>query len=310
MYNYTIDKENLSIFKNYIKSRLLNKKRVNLFCSITYITTNYTVLITLTTLAQLIKEGYHLHLVLWDFNSLANPYFKRLFLSETMDISQSKFIESRKRNLAKILISLGAKEDSFTVYKASDLWKRVVTIQSPDLFLCYYKILAQLSPEKLLLKNKASHLIQMSADVFMGNYLHLFYPEEISKPIDAFVVTDRKYYIYEETKRIMKKEGFIGEKTPLFITIKNMPYIIKDENVPEWSMDLEESEKTIYNYSPSISLTYPFVTMLFSERCKTVFIVSLSFFCASSGLSEISSSSTKVPKFSIVSRLRVISSYL
>ena len=131
-----VDQTDQPSFSNVIIPKL-NTQPVHLFCSLTYITNNYSVLVTLSTMAKLAKAGFQLHVIYWDFNSLANPYFKRLFSSNAAAISQTGFIQARRADMAKILVSLGAPESAFTIYDASELWSRMVRIKEPNLFLQY-----------------------------------------------------------------------------------------------------------------------------------------------------------------------------
>src|SRR3989338_3412637 len=73
---YSEDKED---FELRIEPDIQEGKQLNIFCSFTYITPNYSVLFTLEELRKFTQGGkYRVLLVLWDMNTLSNAYFRRL----------------------------------------------------------------------------------------------------------------------------------------------------------------------------------------------------------------------------------------
>src|SRR3989344_5550347 len=80
----------------------------------------------------------------------------------------------------------------------------------------------------------------MPADIFFANFLNILYPEDTDKPIDIVLVGNNKEIIYTKTRQLMYENGNISVEKPVFLLIKDIPYIVYDELVPEWNMPLED----------------------------------------------------------------------
>ncbi|MBU2638330.1 MAG: helix-turn-helix domain-containing protein [Nanoarchaeota archaeon] len=238
--SYTCDEKDESLYNSFIKPRLKSKEPARLFCSFTYITPNYINLFIINELAKLAKEGYELFLVIWDMNSITNKYFKRQIVHNLGAETPSSFMDKKVGEVERIFSSLGAGSEKLHIYKSSDVWKRMVTAQNHDLFLKFYHVLASLKIADLKSPRKASHLIQMPADIFFANFLHLLYPEDTEGPMDIAFLGNNKEEVYKKTRQLMYDEGIIGMEKPVFLITKHVPYIILDESVPEWNMSLEE----------------------------------------------------------------------
>ena len=239
MQNWTVlseDKENL-VFGS--------ENRV--FCSFTYITSNYSVLFTLNELKDFIKgKNAKVFIVLWDMNTLSNPYFKRLCASRKIKNPKS-FINQKVSELRKIMISMGFDKEKIFIYKSSDLWRRFVTYTSEDIFQEFYSILAQLKIKDFVNNIKCSHLIQIPMDIFFCNYFHKFYPEDTDHPIEIAFYGKDKDRLYIRTRELMVKDGLIKQKNPLFVETRRFPYLLYEDNLPEWDMSKNEIRNIIVN---------------------------------------------------------------
>lgn len=236
---------------NILKEDKLNvssHENKNIFCSFTYITLNYSILFILNELKKFINKGKNskLFLVLWDMNTIANPYFRRLCGSGRV-IDPKDFIDEKVSEVRKILLALGFEKENFYVYKSSDLWKRFINYSKRNIFQEFYSILAQMTISDFVKNRKVSHLIQIPLDIFFCNYFHEFYPEDISQPIEIAFLGKDKDKLYKNTRELMVQEGFIKQKNPLFIEVDNFPYLLYNNNLPEWNMKKREIRDFIVN---------------------------------------------------------------
>ena len=78
--------------------------------------------------------------------------------------------------------------------------------------------------------NKVSHLIQVPMDIFFCNYLHKLCPEDTNKAIDIAFFGQDKENLYVSTRELMINDGLIENKKPIFVIIKNFPYLIYNYN--------------------------------------------------------------------------------
>ena len=147
-------KKDESLFNSFIKPHLKSKEKVRLFCSFTYITPNYINLFIINELAKLAKEGYELFIVIWDMNSITNKYFKRRVVHALGAESPSAFMDKKVQEVEQIFSSLGVESAKLHIYKSSDVWKRMVNIQSHDLFLKLYSVLASMKIGELAIRNR------------------------------------------------------------------------------------------------------------------------------------------------------------
>lgn len=249
--SYRCDEKDESLYNSFIRPRLKSKEKVRLFCSFTYITPNYINLFIINELAKLAKEGYELFIVIWDMNSITNKYFKRQVVHALGAESPSAFMDKKLQEVERIFSSLDVDPAQLHIYKSSEVWRRMVNVQSHDLFLKLYHILTSLKVVDFALPHKVSHLIQMPADIFFANFFHLLYPEDAEGPMDVALLGNNKEEIYKKTRQLMYDEGIIGMEKPVFLITKHVPYIILDESVPEWNMSLEEVIRIFNGHKPS-----------------------------------------------------------
>ena len=233
-------------FKSEIKSDVEDGKPINIFCSFTYITPNYSILFTLNELKNFIQDkNYKVFLVVWDMNTLANPYFKRMCSSRKIQ-DPDYFIDNKVKELREIAQSIGFDKEKLSIYKSSDLWKRLVSYKERNLFQDFYSVMAQMEIKDYIANKKVSHLIQIPMDIFFCNYFDKLYPEDTEKPIDIAFFGADKESLYLSTRNLMISNGLIDNQNPLFVLMKKFTYLVHNHNVPEWDMSLKEIHKIIY----------------------------------------------------------------
>jgi len=139
-----IHKQDEKDFNLEIKPEWKDGKQMNIFCSFTYITPNYSVLFTLNELKKFVDQGNHkIFLVIWDMNTLSNPYFKRMCSSRKIS-NPDFFIDQKIAELKDLVESLGFDREKFAIYKSSELWKRFISYSEENLFQEFYSVLAQM----------------------------------------------------------------------------------------------------------------------------------------------------------------------
>lgn len=236
--------------KKEMEEEILNSKEpINIFCSFTYITPNYNILFTLNELKKFTESGnYRLFFVVWDMNVLANPYFKRKYSSQRV-FNSNEFIEERVNELRSLAISMGFDKDKLSIYKSSDLWRRLIHYKDQNMFQEFYTVISKIHPPDFSESRKVSHLFQKPIDIFFCNYLHKLCPEDIDKSIDvAFIGEDRKK-LYTAVRDLMVSEGIIETKSPLMVFYKSYPYLLYEGCLPEWNLSRKEIGKIILNCS-------------------------------------------------------------
>lgn len=236
-------------FRLKIEPDIHDKNLINIFCSFTFITPNYSVLFTLSELKKFTETitNHKVFLVLWDMNTLSNPYFRRMSASgKTPD--WDKFINEKIKEVREIVTMVGFKKDEINIYKSSDLWKRFVSYKEENIFQRFYSALAQMKIQDYVANNKVSHLFQVPMDMFFCNYFHKLYPEDISKSIDIAFYGQDKEKLYLTTRQFMIDDCIISDKKPIFVRVKSFPYLIYNANVPEWNMSLRDIRNIILNF--------------------------------------------------------------
>lgn len=246
--NTVIHKLDQKDFDLEIKPEWNNGKQLNIFCSFTYITPNYSVLFTLNELKKFVDQGNHkVFLVIWDMNTLANPYFKRMCSSSRIT-DPNLFINQKITELKDLIESLGFDREKISIYKSSELWKRFISYTDQNLFQEFYAVLAQMKIKDYVANDKVSHLAQIPMDLFFCNYFHKLFPEDSSRPIDLAFFGQDKENVYLATRDFMMKEGLVENKKPIFISIKDFPYLLHNHNVPEWNMVLKDIKNILINF--------------------------------------------------------------
>ncbi|PIN89443.1 hypothetical protein COU60_03545 [Candidatus Pacearchaeota archaeon CG10_big_fil_rev_8_21_14_0_10_34_76] len=228
-------------FELKIKPELNEGKQLNVFCSFTYITPNYSILFTLEELKKFADSGnFKVIIVLWDMNTISNAYFTRLKSLRKVPDAET-FINEKVKELRTIAESLGFEKEKLLIYRSSEIWKRLISYKEDNLFQQFYSILAQMQIKRYdIERDKISHLVQIPMDMFFCNYFHELYPEDVDREIDLGFFGQNKEQLYTITRELMVKNGLIENKNPIFILMKNVPYLIHNHSVPEWTMSLRD----------------------------------------------------------------------
>lgn len=239
--NFEVYKTDIKEFDLKIKSELEEGKQLNLFSSFTYITPNYAVLFTLEELKKFVDTGnYKVFLVLWDMNTLSNAYFKRLKSLKKVPNAE-EFIEQKIKEVRTLAHSVGFNKENLFIYKSSELWKRLISYKDENLFQQFYSILAQIQIDRYNMeRDKISHLFQIPMDMFFCNNFHKLFPEDAGKGIDVAFFGQNKEQLYDITRNLMVENGLIEHKDPVFVMMKNFPYLLHNHAVPEWNMNLRD----------------------------------------------------------------------
>ncbi|MCK5149798.1 ArsR family transcriptional regulator [Candidatus Pacearchaeota archaeon] len=235
------DKKNFEDRCKYLKGDSV----MNLFCSFTYITPNYDVIATLKELYNFAKDkNSKVFLIMWDMNTLANPYFKRYCLNNTKD--WDSYINEKMLEVKNMTHAIGFNESNLIIYKSSELWKRLVSYEEENLFQQYFSILARLPVKDFIEFRKSSHIFQMALDLFFSNFFHKLYPEDVNREMDILFSDYYRKNLYLFTRKIMVEEGMI-KNVPSILLMETVPYVVYQERVPEWEMNLEEIRDILIN---------------------------------------------------------------
>ncbi|MEK6935122.1 MAG: ArsR family transcriptional regulator [Nanoarchaeota archaeon] len=269
--NFMIHPIDRNTYGLQIKSKIKNQERINIFTSFTYITPNYSILFTLNELKNLLNSiNYRLTIVVWDMNIVANPYFKRLCSSNKVNNTE-QFINQKIAELMGIVNSVGLKKDSVLVYKSSDLWKRLISYDEENLFQYFLSVLARLRIKDYVSNRKVSHLVQIPLDLFFCNYFHKLYPEDELHEIDLIFFGSDRNKLSLSTRELMFEEGLINTQKPIFILLKNFPYLIYNYNMPDWDMNKDEIKEILVNSKiskPEIFQTLRYIASSVKDKIK------------------------------------------
>ena len=244
--NTDVYPEDLREFNRLIKSEC-NENEINLFCSFTYITPNYSIILTLNELKKFIEnKNYKIFIIVWDMNTFANPYFKRMRSSRKIS-NPVAYIDSKVKELRGLILSMGFNSNQVIIHKSSDVWKRLISYKEEDLFYQFYDVLSQIELGEEINDKRASHLFQIPMDLFFCNYFHKLYPEDTNHAIDLAFLGPDKEILYTLTRKLMVQGGLINFKKPLFILLKSFPYLIYNYVMPEWNMDKQQMKELLIN---------------------------------------------------------------
>jgi len=247
MEHYILREKDKKQFEQKIKPFIKNGESAYIYCSFTYITPNYSVLLFLQELYEFTKKNnLKVILVIWDMSVLANNYYRQM----KKKVSDEKFIEQKIDELYNISYSLGFKEETISIYKSSDLWKRFISYEE-DIYQGFYSTLVQLKVEEYALAYKAAYFIQMPLNLFFCNYFHKLFPEDVDNKIELIFFEEQKEKLYTHTRKIMHDIGITNYQSPTFVIMEEFPYLNYNEYEPEWDMSFADIHEIISNIKPS-----------------------------------------------------------
>jgi hypothetical protein len=233
---YITQPEDLALLKSVVLPKLEQGKPVNLFCSFSYFTSNYSGIFLVNELSNLIKKGCNLYLIMWDINSQSHRRFQRILNHQEHKITAEEIIDQKINEVLDLFHTFKVPKSKINIYRASDVLQRFIKKQDPNLFIQFYSILERTELNELVHKHKASHLIQMPLDMFFANFFHKLYPEDIKSKIDLALAFGYQEKIYLETRKRMYKQEIIYNLSPLLLVLPHYPYLIHNDDLPEWRM--------------------------------------------------------------------------
>lgn len=240
---YELDKR--EYFQEFGARKDENSK-LKYFISFAYLTPNPLLLFSLEELHRVAEIHAQFFFVFWDLNLFSNPYYKKKISKE---ISENKeyYIKNKIVELKKIVSSVGFREESFQIYLASDIWKRLTTIRKDNLFQIFYNVTAQLKVGDFVNVKKVSNSLRISLDMMFCYYFHKLFPEDISGPIDIFFFGEESLKQFEIIRKGILSEEESLLKRPLFLVMKPLPTMRYNNYVPEWNLDIREIKRIIDN---------------------------------------------------------------
>lgn len=246
--NYITTREDAKLIKNIIQPKLKQKEPVNIFCSFSYFTSNYTGIFLMNELSRLMKKGCNVHLIMWDLNCESHPHFDKVLLKK--GLTPAQLIEEKIQEINQIFNSFNTPMQKLKMYKASDVLNRFIKKQEPNLFLEFYKTMGRLNLNNLIHHHKASHLIQMPFDIFFANSLHQLYPERAQR-IEAVLCYGYQERIFRPVLKAMSSHEITGNLQMPFLVIPPHPYLIYNGALPDWNMSRDAIVHHILSFDPS-----------------------------------------------------------
>lgn len=231
---YITDPHDSGFFKSLIVPKLKQKKPVNLYCSLSYFTSNYTGIFMMSELANLMKQGLSVYLVMWDINCQSHQRFRRI-VQQTAETPE-QIIQSKMDEIASLFQLFKAPMEILHLYRASDVFNRFMKKQEPNLFIQFYWILEKIKLDELVHNHKASHLIQMPLDVFFANFFHELYPEDLSERMEVKLMYPYQEAISKEVRNLMYQHEVTTSPNPLFLLLPPYPYLFYNNAIPDFGM--------------------------------------------------------------------------
>jgi DNA-binding transcriptional ArsR family regulator len=261
----TPDKE---VVQNFIISKLKQNRPVNVFCSFSYFTSNYTGIFLLNEVANLTKQGAKVFLVMWDINCQAHPKFKRIL--QQRNITPEALLNEKIEELKQILTVVGVREGACKIYKASDVLKRFVRKDEPPLFATYYSIMEKIDFGNLVHRHKGSHLVHMPLDMAFCNFFSQLYPEDLSEPIDVALMYQYQEELCNEIRQIMHKKEITNSLSPAFLVLPEHPYLLHNHSIPEWNMSADQVVHHMMQCKPTSAQIDQMYTSVLNKRLSAL----------------------------------------
>src|SRR3989344_3715580 len=122
--DYILEEQDTSILRNVILPKIKQGKNVNVFCSFSYFTPNYTGIFLMHELSNLVKQGCTAYLVMWDINCEVHPYFETVLRQE--GLTPEQLIEKKIQEVIALHNAFKTPQSRLHVYRASDVLNRFV----------------------------------------------------------------------------------------------------------------------------------------------------------------------------------------
>jgi len=267
---YKTYENDMNQYSSIIVPKLTLKERPHLFCSLTYITPNYATIYAIRELGKLAKEGFHIHILLWDANSFTHKYARNF---QRIRNTREEFLKDYLQEIRGIANYCGIPDDQLTIHRSTDAWKRIVTLERPALFIDLYEFLMDLQVEQADNWHKVSHLIQIPLDIFVANFFDVLYPEYTTPAMDAIFVRDSRMKLYKKTREVIFEKGLTNMEKPVFIVTEELPYIIYNNIMPEWNMTVDEIIYVLMNFQLTSEQANSIVTVVFSEHLDEFILI-------------------------------------
>jgi DNA-binding transcriptional ArsR family regulator len=248
MENYFLRDPDKKQFEQKILPNIKKGKPAYIYTAFTYIKPNYSIILFLQELLKLTKKhDLKVILVVWDMSVIANNYYRKM----KKEVSDTQFIEDITDELYKICYSLGFREDSISIYKSSDLWKRFISYKDEDIYQGFYSTLVQLRVQEYALNYKAAYLVQMPLNLFFCNYFHKLFPEDVERKIELTFIEEQREKLYTHARGVMYDLGITTYESPAFVIMEDIPYFNHNDYEPEWNMSFADVHEIISNIKPS-----------------------------------------------------------
>ncbi len=241
--------DDLKLITNIILPKLKQKEPINLFCSFSYFTSNYTGIFLMNELSQLMKQGCNAHIIMWDLNCESHPHFQEVI--KQRGLTPAQLIDEKMQEIRDIFKSLETPLSKLKIYRASDTLNRFIHKKNPHLFLEFYKTMEKINLNYLMHKHKASHLIQMPFDMFFANFLHELYPEDVKGRMNVVLCYGYQESIFRPVLNAMTGHELTGHIKLPFLVLPSHPYLIFNGALPNWTMNRDAIVHHILSINPA-----------------------------------------------------------
>lgn len=223
------------------------------FFSLTYLTPNYYTIYKLAKLNDF-PENVNFVIAVWDINALTHAHMKITGVYGD-EHARNRFMDEKIDELAKIICSQGISEKRFKIFKSSELWKRLISLDNAKHFINYMGIVGQVDTDirnkKILHKKRITHALQSVSDLFFINLINRLLPEEKLPNIDLVLAFKDRLPIYQRTRNLMAEEGLAEANNPVFVVGETIPYFEYDHRAIGWNMTSNQISDLIMKYKPN-----------------------------------------------------------
>jgi len=234
--------------------------KFNVFFTTGYSNATYYYLSQLAYLSKLNAEHTKFFIALADMDVL--PKTKNTDAREDF----SKLINFNLRELKAILMTFGIAEENIFIFKLSDAWLKLIEQDNKKL-TDFYNLLAKASLEILKMppdycdlhyrplgyKFTFSLLLRKAIELFIANYLHKIYPEEINGKINLLLSGHGSSPVIFKLRDLAITNTIIPSALPV-ASLPGIPCFGRGEFksggflMPNWDMDSQTSYSIIEKY--------------------------------------------------------------